>query len=462
MSNCNLAVQELALWAATASPQGFNAQTVDRLKQSVRDAVGCSLYCSGLQWSRIIVEAMLDETAGAGTVAVWGTSYRLSPAAAALVNGSFVQGFELDDFHLTANMHGSSTMLPAGVALASHRGGISGTELIAALAVGWEVGTRISVAGIRGNALVRGWHTPTINGTFAAAAVAGRLLRLDPMRMYQCLSLAALHAGGLIAVQYGGMAKRLYAGRASQAGLYAALLANRGFTAPPDVFERRPGGFFPTFLPDGYDINALTRDLGGAHAADGISFKLYAACSAIHPALDAMKRLLVEHQITAIDIQGITVALGEFAYHHVGWPYRVESVTTAQFSIAYGLAVMIISGEASVEQYTEAMIRDPCVLALVARIRVVEDPAVSASDSAFRNAARLSVELVNGAVYEGGAQIARGNADNPATDEELATKFHILAGHALPVFQVDALAKVIDRLEQLPDVREFETLMTPL
>ena len=74
--------------------------------------MGCALVGAQLPWSRIATDAVLG-LESTGDIVVIGTGQSTSAPAAAVLNGTFIQGFELDDFHPLAPLHSCSLLIPA-------------------------------------------------------------------------------------------------------------------------------------------------------------------------------------------------------------------------------------------------------------------------------------------------------------------------------------------------------------
>ncbi len=425
--------QRLATWAATLEYSDLDAGSVSQLKASVLDAFGCALYGFGLPSTQVVLRAMAGARVSAGGARVWGTPSFYEPMVAAMVNGAAIQAFELDDVHGEAMLHGSSTMLPAVLAIADLRPGLSGRDMLTALGAGWEVGVRINRC-MGPHVLARGWHAPTVFGTIAAAAAAARALHLEPERYTHALMLGVLQAGGLLAVQYEGMAKRLYAGCAAKAGVLSTLLAEQGFTAPADALEHPVGGFIATFARgDPVFPDTLDRELGQDLAAATIAFKLHANCAAMHPAIDAFAELCArEPRLRPDTIERIVVELTEHGYKHVGWPYVPNNATTAQFS--------------------DALLADRVLLALVDRIEVVHAPHLDTEVLAARHRCCLSVCLKDGTVLHHARETARGRPDDPVAFSVVENKFFSLTEEIMTRPRSHALADRIAVLEGLADV----------
>ena len=225
--------------------EAIPAEVRERIKLLILDALGCALYGAHLEWCRILRDTLgrIDKDA---SCSVWGTSLRLSAPHAALANGTQIQGFELDDVHRAGVLHVGAVVLPALLAIAELRRNLGGEEFLAAAVAGYEIGPRVGLC-MGPEHIGQGWHSGATVGVFAAAAGAARGLRLDAGKAVHALGIAGTQASGLMAAQYGAMVKRMHAGRASQSGLYGALLAEQGFTGIEDVLESEYGGFCSTF-----------------------------------------------------------------------------------------------------------------------------------------------------------------------------------------------------------------------
>src|SRR3954468_4689473 len=238
------------------------AEVLTRIKLLMLDAIGCALYGADLPWTRILQQTLgkLDTSTGC---TVWGTNVRLSAPHAALLNGTQVQGFELDDVHRQGVLHVGAVVLPALISITELRPGISGREFLAAAVAGYEIGPRVGIC-MGPEHIAQGWHSGATLGVFSAAAGAARGLKLDADKTVHALGIAGTQAAGLMAAQYGAMVKRMHAGRSSQSGLYGALFAEGGFTGIVDVFEAPYGGFCTTFSrsTDRFNMDALSAGLG--------------------------------------------------------------------------------------------------------------------------------------------------------------------------------------------------------
>lgn len=182
----------------------------------ILDGLGCGLIGAHLPWSEKAANAFFEfESPGSCSIIGW-PKHALSAPAAALLNSSFVQGFELDDWYPAAPMHSASLLLPALLAAVEHIrkvGGraVSGKEFLLAMVAGLEVGPRIGLGFGGAEFLDYGWHSGEVFGGAAVAAAASKLLGLSPRQMEWALGTACTTAGGLMSAQFGSMTKRLVA-----------------------------------------------------------------------------------------------------------------------------------------------------------------------------------------------------------------------------------------------------------
>jgi aconitate decarboxylase len=432
----------------------------ERAKLLILDSLGCALYGAHLEWCRILQRtlAKLDRSAAC---AVWGTPRKLSAPHAALANGTQVQGFELDDVHRQGVLHVGAVVLPALVAVAELRRGMSGGEFLASAVAGYEIGPRVGLC-MGPEHIGQGWHSGATLGVFSAAAGAARGLELDAEKTVHALGIAGTQAAGLMAAQYGAMVKRMHAGRASQSGLYGALLAASGFTGIPDVFESEYGGFCTTFSRsrDRFSLPELTAGFGETWQTMGVALKFYSCVGSNHTTLDALRDLQAEHPFGPEEVKKIVVHGSQVTLDHAGWKYRPAGVASAQMNLSFCVATLLLEGDCFVDQFGEKAVSDPKRLALAEKVEVRADPAISARGSKFRHAVRVEVHLGDGGVLERAVETPRGSEPNFASEAQVVAKFDKLAAHALAGPRAAQLRDAVLGMEKLRDASRIAKLMT--
>lgn len=430
-----------------------------RVKLLLLDSLGCGLYGVKPESSGILIRALqkLDRTP---ECAVWGTAIRMSAPHAALVNGTLIQSFELDDIHTAGLLHVGCAALPPLIALAESRGGMSGKDLMRAAVAGYEVGPRVGMC-MGQQHLTQGWHASATIGVFAAATAAAAALRLSAEQVVHVLGMAATQASGLMAAQFGSMVKRMHAGRSAQSGLYSALLAAEGFTGIVNVFESEYGGFCTTFSRSrsDFDLEELTRDLGARYETMNDALKFYSCAASNHSALDAIRAIRRRRPFRPDEVERIVVHGSEAMRKHVYWKYRPESVTTAQMNMPFTLATLVLEGDAFVDQYTEESIREPARVAFAEKVDFVEDREATAGGAQYRHKARVVMHFAGGETEEETVEAQRGSPKRFASDEDVIEKFRKLASHVLPESRVTQVAERVLDLEHVDDTRELTGLL---
>ncbi len=435
------------------------AEVRSRIKLLMLDSLGCALYGADLEWSRILQDT-LEKIDATRTCNVWGTRRKLSAPHAALVNGTQVQGFELDDVHRAGVLHVGAVVLPALIPLTELKSGMSGREFLTAAVAGYEIGPRVGLC-MGPSHIASGWHSGATLGVFSAAAGAARGLKLDVDKTVHALGIAGTQAAGLMAAQFGAMVKRMHAGRSSQSGLYGALFAEAGFTGILNVLESEYGGFCTTLSQstDKFDLKELTAGLGETWQTMGVALKFYACVGTNHTTLDALRDMRRERNFKAEDVRKIVVHGSEVTVNHVGWKYEPQGLTSAQLNMPYCVATWLIENECFVDQFTEKMVADPQRMKLAEKVEVIHDPAITALGAKMRHKVHVEAHLNDGTVMKRTVEAARGSEKHFASDAEIIGKFEKLAAKALPRAQVEQLRDAMLGLEKLDDAGKLAQLL---
>ena len=425
-------------------------------KECVLDALGCCLFGVTQPWTRMVLD-MVVEQGGAPQAAVPGTALRTSVSQAALVTGTAGHGFELDDIHVQAHLHPGSLTVPVALALGEWRGNASGRDFLAAVVAGYEVALRVGLAAT-GSHFMRGYHFQGTCGAFGAAATAAQVLRLDAEQTRHALGIAGSQAAGLMAAQEGAMAKRLHGGRAAQSGIYAGLLAARGFTGIPNVLEAPYGGFLSAFTDTAMPEH-LTEGLGKRWEILKVGYKPYASAASTHTALHSLHSIMTENGLKAQDIGEVRLHCSSMAVKHCAWDYVPQGVTSAQMSLYYTLAAMAFDGEVLTEQFAESRLADPQLLTFMKRIRIEADLQYDRGGDATRHQSRMSVTTTDGRRFEKDAPLRKGSPEFPMTAEERHAKFRRLASAALSSGAVEGIIHEVEALDGAASIAPLVALL---
>lgn len=449
----------LATWLADLEPDHVPPETRTRGAHLLLDGIACALVGARLPWSDVAVDAM-SAMEGRGTSALVGRAATVPPPTACLLNATFIQGFELDDYHPSAPLHSMSLVLPSALATMDSQGRtVSGRDLLTALIAGFEVGPRVGRALHGGQMLSRGWHSGAVFGTFAAAATAAALRGLDAARIEDALGLAATQSGGLMAAQYEAMSKRMHHGFAARAGFTAAGLAEAGYTGIKRVFEREYGGFLSTF-GEAHDPDpaAIVGGLGTVWETDAIAVKAYAAMAATHSPIDCILTLR-DRGLRADQVDAIEIWVSHAAYHHGWWQIDGPLETIgAQMNIGYAAAVALLDGQVLAEQFTRDRIASDDVCSLLRRVRVHHAAAYDDS-AADRFRCRALVHTRDGNSVEASVDGPRGGVGRPLTNHEVEIKARGLLGDVVPASVSSRLVDLALRVDDLESIEELTTLL---
>jgi len=452
--------QALANFVAGLTYDDIPQDVRQRIKLLILDSLGCALYGTQLEWTDILLRTLASVDRTDDGCQIWGMDKRLSAPHAAMVNGTMVQGFELDDVHRKGVLHVGAVTLPALIAVTEMKRNLTGRDFLTAAVAGYEIGPRVGIC-MGQEHIGQGWHSGATLGVFSAAAGAAAGLRLSPEQTVHALGIAGTQSAGLMAAQYGAMVKRMHAGRSSQSGLYGALLASNGFTGIVDVLESEYGGFCTTFSrsQDRFNLEELTADLGKRFETMGIALKFYSCVGSNHTTLDAIRAMQERHPFGAEDVERFVVHGSQVTVDHVGWKYKPEGLTSAQLNLPFCVATYMLEGDCFVEQFTEDCVADPDRMAYSERVETQHDPAITAKGSAYRHLVRVEVFLKDGTHLEETCEAARGSEKKFASEADVVEKFEKLAKHALPQKQIAALKDAILNLEDLKDATEIPRLL---
>ncbi len=420
---------------------------------AILDTVGCTLAGASEPCARIVARV----TAANGPCLVFGTSDRVAPLDAALINGTAAHAHDFDDCSDTLGGHPSAPILPALFALADTRA-VDGQAFVAAYVAGWETETRIA-RGINFYHYEKGWHPTATIGVFGAAAACSHLLGLAPDAIARALALAASFSSGVKA-NFGTMTKPLHVGHCSRNGLFAALLAAEGFTANAGALEHKQG-FLQVFNGEGnFDADAILRDWGQPWdiVRPGVAIKQYPCCGSTHPAVDAMLSLVREHALTPAMVERVDLWTHPRRLAHTNRP-DPQSELDAKFSVQYRLARALTDGCVSLEHFEGDAFREPGVRVLLPRIHAAPHPDMSmASTEHFGAEVRVTLKDGRVVVAKVARPLGRG-PENPLPAELLEAKFLNCAGRALGNERAEGLLEVLRRVDTVVDIRKVTEAM---
>jgi aconitate decarboxylase len=227
------------------------------------------------------------------------------------------------------------------------------------------------------------------------------------------------------------------------------------------VFESDYGGFCTTFSrsQDRFDLKELTSGLGERFETMGVALKFYSCVGSNHTTLDAIRAIAARRPFRADEVSEIVVHGSQATVDHVGWPYRPDSLTSAQMNLPFCVATLLAEGDVFVDQFSDAVVADAKRIALAAKVRTVHDPAITARGAKFRHMVRVEVVLSDGSRQSETVEAPRGSEQSFASEADVVAKFRKLACRVLGERQCDRIVELVLGCEAVKDIGELASAL---
>ncbi len=447
----------LARHAATLQYEALPPALVDLIKQCVMDTLGVSIGASTLAPEAAILDAYVADMGGKPEATILGFGSKAPAAWAAFVNGSLGHMLDYDD--MGESGHPGIVTIPVAFAVAEKMGGVTGRELITAVAAGMDIMTRISRAiDVPDWTMTEGWFATQLIGFAAGAATAGRLLKLDAEQMENALGIGFNQMSGTRQMAEGAAThmRSMQAGFSGQGAVLAAELARRGIIGSKDFIEGRYG-FFRTYIRGCEpDWDGIVDGLGVKFPIlDKHGFKVWPACAYTRTTNTSTLAIREQHGLKPEDIESITIVGGTGGTQQLCEPLaakrRPKVSIDGKFSIPFTTAVMMAKGNVTLRDYTEEGLRDPAVLAMADRVsyRAGTQPVTGKGGS--QDVSKTSVEIVtrDGRRFEHRPTSVPGDSKNPVSWERLEAKFRDCVSFSMKPVAADDLNSAVALIRAL-------------
>jgi 2-methylcitrate dehydratase PrpD len=436
------ATQVLAHFAASLHHEDVPVRVRDHCKNLFLDALACALAGHrGEETGQ--VAALAAGLAQSRESSVIGGE-RLSLVGATLFNGYLITAVTMCDVHRATHTHVTPEVVPPALAIAE-REGATGRELLTALAVGFEVLTRVGIGMDWPAARAKGWHGPGVIGPFGAAAAAGRLLGLDADAMARAFGLAGSQAAGTYAA-WGTPTVKFHQCRGALSGLMAALLAREGFVATREFLTAKDGGLYNTYA-EGGRADAAIADIGQRWELEQVGLRLWPSASAIQGMNTALFDIIGGQAIDLEEIERVRIAVSPGTFDlHGKLPYY-KGKFEALLSAHYTAAVALCDRELTLRQFEAARYDDARLRRFAAeRVEVRPDSALTGAQAV------VTIERRDGATLSARCDHPRGSPENPLSRAQIEQKFRAYASERLPQRQVDQVIEAVLHLEKRDSV----------
>ena len=417
---------------------------------------GIEVMSSGVEsdCSRI-VQRYVRESETPGRSSVIGTDIATSYHLAALANGVAGHADDFDDtqFAQTSDRiyglrtHPTMPALAATLAV-SQEIGATGKEFLTAFCCVFEVECKMAEA-MNPDHYIKGFHTTSTVGVFAAVAGAAKLYGLGPEQIRFALGIAASKSAGL-RVNFGTMTKPYHAGTAAENGVIAARLARLEYQADPNGLDG-PWGYFQVAGGD-CDPDRLLGRLGNPYTLiwPGVSVKPYPCGSLCHPSKDALLDLITENDVKPEQVEEVRLGVGPNILNPLRYQ-ETQNALEAKFSIQFCLAILVLRRKTRVQEFTDAVAQLQEVRDMMTRMKTYHSPEIEAKGS-DRIRSLVEVKLRDGRTLTVEAETSRGTPERPMSHEEMADKFAECAHTTIPQEQVQATLEHIYHVEDLYSV----------
>lgn len=446
----------MSRWATDLRFDDLDPDAVHEAKRYLLDSVGCALGGYQQHDVRLYLDVM-KECAAPGPATVIGTGERLDVGSAAMLNALMVRVMDYNDIYWKQDPSHPSDLIPAAMAC-GERAERTGKDLIVGIVLGHEFEMRLCEAAFPG-IRERGWHHATLTG-LVSPIVAARLLGLDADQMQHAIGISGSHTATMGAVTAGTltMMKNTVDPMATQSGVMAALLAEKGYTGPEHVIDGKEG-LVHVMGPE-WNLEVLEEGLGDGFRITRCGMKAFPTEALTHAPISCTLDLVKEHDLTPdaiarVHIRSLARAADILADET---KYDPRSKETADHSLPYVIAAAIVDRQVTPLQFTDAKIMDPTIRDQLRKVEVVADPEI---EKRFPELQRVVVRIdtTDGRSMEKTIDYPRGDPRNPLPDDEVEEKFHALAGPVMAPDRRRALADAIWSLDEQPSISALMGLM---
>jgi len=443
----------MARWAADLKFEDISEEARHEARRYLLDSIGCA-FGGYRQEDALIALEVLGEIGGEGPSTILGSGAKTDPVSAALANALMVRVMDYNDIYWQQDPSHPSDIIPAAIACGERAAG-DGKELIVGIVLGHEFEMRLCEAAFPG-IRERGWHHATLTA-FASPIVAGRMLGLSWQQIQHAIGISASRHCTLGAVTAGKltMMKNTVDPMATQSGVLAALLAEKGYTGPEHVIDGKEG-LVHCYGPE-WKLEVLTEGLGDAWRIERCGMKAFPTEALTHAPISAVLELMAENELEAEQVETVLIRSLARAADILADPskYDPRSKETADHSLPYVIAAALADKQVTPAQFEPDKIMDERIRAQLDKVKVVADPEIEA---VFPELQRVIVTITTTDGRELTKQLdyPKGDPRNPLSDAEVEEKFDALAE---PVLSDAGRRRLKDAVWHLESAESISQLM---
>ena len=448
--------RQMAEFARSLQFTDIPPEAVKEAKRFLLDSIGCALAAVHNEDMQAMYR-FTEKLGGSPEATLIGTGLRTNAPNAALMNCLLIRALDYNDIYWEQDPSHPSDIIGTALA-AAEANDMTGRDALVAILIAYELEMRWCHAAVPGIREV-GWHHASLT-QFVSPLVAGRMYALDIDQMVAAVGISGsshFTLGGVVAGHLTNM-KNTADPMASQAGVYAALMAKEGYSGPVEVIEGKEG-LIEVLNNVEWRIEELTSGLGEDFLITQCSYKAFPTEALTHQPISAALQVCSENNIAAEDVAEILVETTTRGADILSDPskYKPETRETADHSLPYVIAAAVADGNVLPDSFNDEKLRDPRIWDLLGKIKVVADPEIDALFPGVKRA-RVAITNTSGQTYKAEVDHAKGSPQNPMSDEEIVAKFQ---ANAERVINLDSQKKIIDQtwcFEEIVDLGEYMRL----
>jgi 2-methylcitrate dehydratase len=448
----------ISRWAEQLQFDHLSDAAVHEAKRYLLDSIGCALGGFRQHDVKIALEVLMEH-GGRGPATIIGTGAKTDPVSASLLNALMVRVMDYNDIYWKQDPSHPSDIIPAAIAC-GERTGKNGRDLIVGIVLGHEFEMRLCEAAFPG-VRERGWHHATLT-CFVSPMVAAKLLDLDWEKMQHAIGISGSRMATLGAVTAGKltMMKNTVDPMATQSGVLAALLAEKGYTGPEHVIDGKEG--LAHCMGPEWKLEILEAGLGDGWRITQCGMKAFPTEALTHAPISCVLDLVKENDLAHDRVEKVHIRSLARAADILADPskYDPRSKETADHSLPYVIAAAVAERQVTPLQFTDEKIMDPTIRAQLNKVEVVADSEIEAL---FPELQRVIVKITttDGKEFTKQVDYPKGDPRNPLTDREVEEKFDALAEPVLSAERRGKIKQAVWDLDKLSSITELMDLLSP-
>jgi 2-methylcitrate dehydratase len=448
--------QTWAEYAVNLTFADLSPEAVRAAKMFLYDSFGCALGGSKTEDFHIL-EQVFSEIGGRGECSVIGSNLQTDVRSASLINGLAIRALDYNDVYWKQDPSHPSDLLPAAFCV-GEREKRSGKDLLTAIVIAYELEMRLMEAAFPGIREL-GLHHATLTA-FASPFVAGKMLNLNAEQMANAVGICGSHNVTLGAVTAGTltMMKNTVDPMATEAGVFAALLAQKGYQGTTPIFEGREGLF--EAIGEDWKPEVLTDNLGKTFKITDCSIKPFPCEALTHAPISAVLDLVLSHDLQPEQIETIEIYTLKRAAEILAdeKKYIIDSRETADHSLPYCIAAAIVRRHLTPNEFSPESLKNEQILATVPKVKAVLEPSFESRFPA-EQPCKVVITLKNGEKLTKERAYPKGDPRDQLSTEELKHKFEVLADGILNQSQCEAVYDAVYNVEEIEDISDLMKLL---